>query len=229
MAKLPLRLLIFLCVLGSASLMAQGFSIDKTTIKVEREFVKAPVFTVSRSYGKLTKSNETARWLQFLISYTPASAGKQVVWEDDLTVELIVLLPAKKDQGYGNVIMLTGKQVLYSVPGDKKTHYILFHIPPAVLLKYTSIAKFDTKTSESSVYVAVVFRRGRNNQVLATGYGSMKNRSVADIAKLFDQYHNSRFRVMKLENEILPKDRSPWQWIDTDYFDIPKSLMEGKK
>lgn len=209
--------------------MAQGFSISKSSVKIEQEFVRAPVFTVSRTYGKLEKNNDAGRWLQFLVSYTPVSSGKQVVWEDDLNAELIVLLPAKKGKGYGNVIMLTGKQILYSVPGDGKIHYLLFHIPPVVLQKYTSLVKFDTKTAGNSVYVAVVFRRGRNNQVLATGYGAMKNKSVSEIARLFEQYHNSKFRVMKLENEILPKDRSPWQWIDTDYFDLPKSVMEGKK
>ena len=209
--------------------MAQSFTINKSSIKINREFVKAPVFTTTRSYGKLDKGNDNARWLQFLISYTPSSAGTNVVWEDDLSAELIVLLPAKKGKGYGNVVMFTGKQVLYSVPGDKKTHYILFHIPPVVLTKYTSFTKFDNRSLDTNVYAAVVFRRGSNNQVIATGYAQTKNKSVAEIARLFEQYHGSRFRVMRVENGILPKDKSPWQWIDTDYFDLPKSMMEGKR
>ena len=229
MTKLPLKILILMCVLGGPSLMAQGFTINKSTIKINREFVKAPVFSTTRSYGKLDRGNDTARWLQFLISYTPSSTGSNVVWEDDLSAELIVLLPAKKGRGYGNVVMFTGKQVLYSVPGDKKTHYILFHIPPVVLTKYTSFVKFDSRSLESNVFAAVVFRRGSDNRVIATGYAQTKNKSVSEIARLFEQYHNSRHRVMKVENGILPKDKSPWQWIDTDYFDLPKSMMEGKK
>ena len=209
--------------------MAQSFTISKSSIKIEREFVKAPVFTASRTYGKLNKQNDSARWLQFLVSYTPSSAGTNVVWEDGLSVELFVLLPAKSGKGYGNVIMFSGKQVLYSVPGDKKTHYVLFHIPPVVLLKYTSFVKFDNKTLDSNMFAAVVFRRGSSNQVIATGYAAVKNKSEAEIAKLFEQYHNSQYRIMKVENGILPKDKSPWQWIDTDYFDLPKSMMEGKK
>ena len=208
--------------------MAQSFTISKSSIKIAREFVKAPVFTVSRTYGKVDKQSDS-RWLQFLVSYTPVSSGSNVAWEDDLSAELIVLLPAKKGKGYGNVVMFTGTQVLYSVPGDKNTHYLLFLIPPVVLSKYTSFAKYDNRTLDSTVYAAVIFRRGSNNQVIAAGYAPMKNKSDSEIAKVFDQYYSSKFRVMKVENGILPKEKSPWQWIDTDYFDLPKSMMEGKK
>ena len=208
--------------------MAQGFTISKSSIKINREFVKAPVFTVSRTYGKVDKQNDS-RWLQFLVSYTPSSTGANVAWEDDLSAELVVLLPAKKGKGYGNVVMFTGKQVLYSVPGDKNTHYLLFHIPPVVLSKYTSFVKYDNRTLDTTVFAAVIFRRGNNNQVIATGYAPMKNKTDSEVAKLFEQYYGSKFRVMKVEDGILPKDKSPWQWIDTDHFDLPKSMMEGKK
>ena len=208
--------------------MAQGFTISKSSIKIDREFVKAPAFTVNRTYGKVSKQND-ARWLQFLVTYTPASMGTNVAWEDDLSVELIVLLPAKKEKGYGNVVMFTGKQVLYSVPGDKNNHYLLFFIPPVVLSKYTSFVKYDNRALDTTVYAAVIFRRGSNNQVIATGYAPMNNKSDSELAKLFDQYYSSKFRVMKVEDGILTKDKSPWQWIDTDYFDLPKSMMEGKK
>jgi hypothetical protein len=228
MTKLPLKLLILMMVLWSSSLMAQGFTISKSSIKIDREFVKAPVFAVNRTYGKVDKQNDS-RWLQFLVSYTPASTGSNVVWEDDLSAELIVLLPAKKGKGYGNVVMFTGKQVLYSVPGDKNTHYLLFLIPPVVLSKYTSFVKYDNRTLDTTVFAAVIFRRGSNNQVIATGYAPMKNRTDSEVAKLFEQYYSSKFRVMKVEDGILPKDKSPWQWIDTDHFDLPKSMMEGKK
>lgn len=229
MARFPLKFLILMLVLGSGSLMAQSFSISKSSIKIERDFVKAPVFTVSRTYGKLEKPNDTAKWLQFLISYTPSSAGSNVAWADNLSVELFVILPAKKGKGYGNLIMFSGKQVLYSVPGDKKKHYVLFHIPPVVLSKYTSFVKYESKSIETDVLASVVFRRGSDNRVIATGYATVKNRREADIVKLFDQFHRSQYRVMKVENAVLSKDESPWQWIDTDYFDLPKSMMEGKK
>lgn len=228
MTKLPLKFLILMIVLGSSSLMAQGFTISKSSIKIDREFVKAPAFSASRTYGKVGKQND-ARWLQFLVSYTPASTGTNVAWEDDLSAELIVLLPAKKGKGYGNVVMFTGKQVLYSVAGDKNTHYLLFFIPPVVLSKYTSFVKYDNRTLDTNVYAAVIFRRGSNNQVIAASYAPMKNKSDSEVAKLFDKYYKSEYGVMKVENGILPKDKSPWQWIDTDFFDLPKSMMEGKK
>lgn len=230
MKKFLIKLTMLLCVFGTSTLMAQGFSVDRSSIKIDREFVKAPVFNLAqRTYKSLSKPSADIRWLQFLITYTPSSSKKTVVWEDDLTVEMMVLLPAKKGEGYGRVIVLTGKQVLFSVPGDGKQHYVLFQIPPAILKKYTSITKYENREVETNVYAAVIFRRGRNNQVLATGYAAMKNKSRSEIARLFEQYHNSKIGVMKIENGLLPKEKTPWQWIDVDIFDAPKSMMEGNR
>jgi hypothetical protein len=77
------------------------------------------------------------------------------------------------------------------------------------------------------VFAAVVFRK-KTSQLLATGYGVVKGKSSGDIAKLFERYHKSR-GVMKLENGLLPKEKTPWQWVDVDLFDAPKSMMEGNK
>lgn len=207
--------------------MAQGFSIEKRSIKIEREFVNPAINLAQRTYRPLTKPTVPTKWLQFLVTYKPVSAKKKSpVWEDDLNVELMVLLPAKQGENYGNVIMLTGHQVLFSVQGDDKAHYVLFAIPPAILRKYTSFTKYDTKEAES-VFAAVVFRK-KTSQLLATGYGVVKGKSSGDIAKLFERYHKSR-GVMKLENGLLPKEKTPWQWVDIDLFDAPKSMMEGNK
>ena len=228
MMKFSLKMIVFSCALGASSLMAQGFSIEKSSIKIEREFVNPAINLAQRTYRPLTKPNVPMKWLQFLVSYKPNSSKKTPVWEDDLTVELMVLLPAKKGEGYGNVIMLTGRQVLFSVQGDGRAHYVLFAIPPAVLRKYTSFTKYDNKEADS-VFSAVVFRKGRTNQLLATGYGAMKGKTSGDIARLFERYHKSKIGVMKLDNCLLPKEKTPWQWIDVDLFDAPKSMMEGNK
>lgn len=210
-------------------LMAQRFTIDASSVKVDRRFVKAPIFQAQQTYKSLSRPAHDVRWLQFLVTYTPESNGKTTVWEDDLTVEATVLLPAKKGQGYGTTILLTGTEVFYSVPGDGKKHYVLFFVPPAILTKYCSFTKYENSDVSSNVYAAIVFRRGRSNQVIATAYASMKGKSDSEIAKIFSRYYKSKIGVMKLENGLLPKDKTPWQWIDTDLFDFPKSMMEGKQ
>lgn len=228
--QIPWKSVFFLSLLCcGASLMAQRFSIDSSSIKIEREFVKAPVFQAARTYKTLTKPAHEVRWLQFLITYTPKSSGKDVVWQDDLLAEITVLLPAKKGEGYGSTILLTGKQVFYSVPGDGKRHYVLFQIPPAVLTKYCDFPSYDNRELVNKVYAAVTFRRGNNNQLLATGYAEMKTKKPNEVVRIFSNFYNSKIGVVRLENNILPKEKTPWQWIDMDVFDFPKSLMEGKQ
>jgi hypothetical protein len=209
--------------------MAQRFSIESNAIRIERDFVKAPIFQAQRTYRTLSRPAHDVKWLQFLVTYIPTSGkGKDIVWEDDLVVELNVLIPAKKGKGYGEVIMLSGEEVLSSVPGDGRAHYVLFQIPPAVLMKYSGFAAYNRDASEA-VFAAVTFRRGNSRAVIATGYAEIKGRSVQDVARVFSGYYNSKIGVLKLDDAILPKEKTPWQWIDTDFFDPPKSMMEGKR
>lgn len=219
-------------LLCCASLMAQRFTIESTSVKIEREFVKAPVFTVSRTYKSLSRPAHEVRWLMVLVSYVPKTAGGvagQIAWEDDLTVEVAALLPAQEGKGYGKTIMLTGKQVFYSVPADGKEHYALFFIPPPILTKYTSFTTFQGKDIQTSVYVGVFFRKGTSQAVITSAYGVMKNKTSAEVAKLFNTFYNTRIGVLRLDDAILPKEKTPWQWLDTDMFDFPKSIMEGKR
>ena len=222
--KAAVVLFLFSCT----ALMAQKFSINPEQIRIEREFVKAPIFQAQRTYKTLSRPAHDVKWLQFLVTYIPnsGSKGNGPVWEDNLTVEMTVLIPAKKNKGFGDVVMLTGKQVLYSVPGDMRAHYVLFQIPPAILFKYGGFSAFSRDASDS-VYAAVTFRRGSNQSVIATGYAEIKGRTPADVAKVFSNYYKSKIGVLKLEDAILPKEKTPWQWIDTDFFDFPKSMMEG--
>ena len=230
--RFPWKTTVLLFLFGGAALMAQRFTIDPASIKIDREFVKAPVFTVQRTYKSLSRPAHEVRWLQILVSYVPKTANGaagQVVWEDDLTAEIAVLLPAQEGKGYGKTIMLTGRQVLYSVPGDGKEHYVLFLVPPSILTKYTSFTSFQSRDIQTSVFVGVFFRDGRSQAVIASGYGVMKNKTPADVAKLFTSFYNTRIGILRLDDAVLPKEKTPWQWIDTDTFDFPKSMMEGKR
>lgn len=230
--RFPWKTTVLLFLFSTAALMAQKFTIDPASVKIEREFVKAPVFTVQRTYKSLPRPAHEVRWLQVLVSYVPktvSSTPGPVIWEDDLTVEMAILLPAQEGKGYGKTIMLTGKQVLFSVPGDGKEHYALFLVPPPILIKYTTLASFQSKDIQTSVFVGVFFRKGSSQAVIASAYGVMKNKTPAEVAKLFTSFYNARIGVLRLDDAVLAKEKTPWQWIDTDTFDFPKSMMEGKR
>ena len=91
----------------------------------------------------------------------------------------------------------------------------------------------ETLKAKGLKQVAVVVTRYFGGIKLGTGglaraYADMKGKSEADISKIFSKYYKSKIGVMRLENGLLPKDKTPWQWVDTDLFDFPKSMMEGK-
>ena len=163
----------------------------------------------------------SAKWLVAIITYTPAAAyesgssrstKKRVRWLDDLTVELSL------------IILLSGKQVLWSVPCDGRRHRVLFAVPPLVFERYSSIEKF-TKTAAAEIPAYIEFK-SKNQEILAR-YVYAKGNGQR-VYQVFQRLFNAQVGVFKLPTAVLPKEKTPWNLVETAAFDLPKSIVEGK-
>lgn len=202
--------------------------IDGQTIDFKLDFYEAPNLPIT---GGVSVPTVSAKWLVAIITYTPAlvydnssnRGGKRKVrWLDDLTVELSLILPGAAN--YGSNILLSGKQVLWSVPCDGKRHRVLFAIPPLVFERYSSLEKF-TKTVASQIPAYVEFK-SRNQEVLARYVYARGNGER--IYQIFQRLFNAQVGVFKLPTAVLPKEKTPWSLVETGAFDLPKSIVEGK-
>lgn len=202
--------------------------IDTQTIDFKLEFFEAPNLPIT---GGVSVPTTSAKWLVAIITYTPAAAyesgssrstKKRVRWLDDLTVELSLIIPGSGN--YGNYILLSGKQVLWSVPCDGRRHRVLFAVPPLVFERYSSIEKF-TKTAAAEIPAYIEFK-SKNQEILAR-YVYAKGNGQR-VYQVFQRLFNAQVGVFKLPTAVLPKEKTPWNLVETAAFDLPKSIVEGK-
>ena len=201
--------------------------IDPQTIDFKLDFFEAPNLPIT---GGVSVPSSNAKWLVAIITYTPAAAyenssrggKKRFRWLDDLSVELSLILPGAAN--YGNSILLSGKQVLWSVPCDGRRHRVLFAVPPLVFARYTNLEKF-TKTTAGEIPAYVEFR-SKNQEILAR-YVYAKGNGQR-VYQAFQRFFNAQVGVFKLPTAVLPKEKTPWNLVETGAFDLPKSIVEGK-
>ncbi len=207
---------------------AQTAEIPASSISVRADFVDAPRYEGGRGYPNFPQQSfgHPAKWLQILVSYMPRQ-NRDEAFLEDFNVTASVLVPANYVKNSTGPILLEGKQELWKVPQDGRTHHVLFVVPPYYFRNYTTISKFSAKAAQSQVYCAAVLRSG--TQVLGMGFSRVQGVSYETVRSEFAPFYAKEPQGMILRNAVLPKDKSPWQWLDADNFDLPKSMMEGNK
>ena len=68
--------------------------------------------------------------------------------------------------------------------------------------------------------------RNKNQVLLARYIHSPKN--MKNAGRAFQRIMSSNVGFMKLPSAILPKDRTPWNLVEVDAFDLSKNTVEGK-
>ena len=173
------------------------------------------------------------KWLTILVAYKPELAlekkqGKSLKpryrWLDELNIDIWLIIPGA--ESYGSRVLLGGKQVLWSVACDGRQHYALFVVPAMLLERYGNLPKYNRSIAEQlPIYVEF---KTRNQELIGRSLrvpkGGAKNRWY----RQFQELIQANVGVYKLPNAILPKDKSPWNLVDIDSFDLPKSMVEGK-
>ncbi len=202
--------------------------IDAKTIDFKLDFFEAPNLPIT---GGVSVPSLNPKWLVAIITYTPVAAyensggrnaKKRVRWLDDLTVELSLIIPGGGN--YGDYILLSGKEVLWSVPCDGRRHRVLFAVPPLVFTRYSSLEKF-TKATAGEIPAYVEFK-SKNQEILARYVYAKAN--AQRTYQIFQRMFNAQVGVFKLPTAVLPKEKTPWNLVETGAFDLPKSIVEGK-
>ena len=203
--------------------------IDPRSIEVKLNFYEPPSLPVGG--GIQITSPISRKWLTVMISYSTGlseeegKAGKKKYrWLEDLNIDIWMIIPGA--EGYGRSVLLGGKQILWSVPCDGKRHRALFVVPPLVLERYGNLPKFNRGTAEQ-IPVYIEFK-SKNQEVLSRFLYVPKNMSLDRARRAFQSMIQANVGVFKLPTAILPKDRSPWNLVEVDSFDLPKSMVEGK-
>lgn len=205
--------------------------IDPKKIVFRMNFFEAPTLPVTN--GIPVSSSSGTKWLTALIEYTPTlvyensrrTGGKRRVrWLDEMSITVHLIIPTYPE--YGRRALLSGKQVFWSVPEDGQTHRAFFAVPPQILKRYATFEKVNKNTASS--VPAVVEFRSKEQVILARYIYIPKGEEPQEVIRAFSQIMNSNVGFLKLPEAVLPKEKTPWNLVEVDSFDLSKNAVEGK-
>lgn len=199
----------------------QGTTATKSLIKdaeVRMRFVETPLYKANVSSTRVTD----AKWLQIMISYTmpeKKASEDRFVWIDEMTIEYEVLLPSEY-KGKKVMALFKGAVTFWAVEMDGQTHKSTAFIPPQILKRYAQ-ADMQLRGSTAKELQAMVTFYTKEKQRLGRHYSVPRGSTKITVAKNFANAANP-LTTLKIENSILPRNLTPWAFLDFDSYDLIK-------
>lgn len=201
-----------------------GTNLPVDPVKVHLEYLDAPTVSVSGQKDDSVSTKGKSKWIIINVNFTMPSTnttrGGDVEWLDNLAIEASLMIPTV--YGGSNVVaLLTGTQVLWSVPSDGAVHKAKLFVPPVVLSRYykpKDSAKLDRIYKDLYVQIKI---KTKDQRVIGMGFNAHKKIKDADIMKEFAGAERN-LGVLRLANHIFPLEKTPWLFADFDKVDMPK-------
>jgi hypothetical protein len=150
-----------------------------------------------------------------------------VIWIDDFTALCKLLIPAEYN-GKKVTALLTGKSVFTSVPCDGLKHRISMFVPPVIISRYTA-ADFKTSKSQAKDIPCLILFQTKQQVTLGAGLQVPRDTTRINVINNFKTADSDVSQgILKLEDVVLPRERTPWASLDFDAFEMPKSFMGSK-
>ncbi len=173
-----------------------------------------------------TGHSMNTKWLAINITYKTYLTGDKsgnFMWLDDMTIDAALILQCQTDtkKQYG---LFTGTQMFWSIPLDGRKHRASLYIPPFILARHIKIDK-NKNTFLKEIEGAVIFRDKDGKMLQAKFFPDLKGsdakkvpEAVVKRLQLADKDPN----IIKFDNSVFPREKTPWQWVDADTYDLPK-------
>ena len=201
--------LMFLIAFASnAQSVARGFKKGSVNL----EYKPSPLFYTFNHQN--TNKTESAGWLLVKVKYhTPSQKrGGNVIWIDDVDLEVEVVLPASY-KGKNVNVLLKGTIPIWSIPMDGKVHEEWGCIPPQVIHRF---ARKGYKIDKQKILArATFFTAGR--KILLRDFSTSNSRARKYFTKLTGSISSG---VLTVNNIILPRTKTPWMAVNYERFEL---------
>ena len=212
----------------AAAKSGQVLSVPSESILVEMRLARAPSYVVDGKKVRINNSGaaENIRhWLvneiSFAISYKGRSSRPLLL--ENVKVELYIFASgsARDDARFRWFCGVQELQCLVVDPALKtQRYYASLFLPP--YLVYMNMPQERERASVRSLE-GVVIIADRDNKILgrkAFGYRVTKLSSKR-ITALFDSVAQLRGKKTKNQIGLLPRELTPWAWLEADRFELP--------
>jgi hypothetical protein len=216
--KMKKYLFFFCCLLTIAASETFAQSDTFKNVQVKAKFQQTPTYQVT-NYSSSNLGN--CEWLVLNITYNTPAGGRpnEYVWLDEVSIEAEILFMADY-QGKKVMAMVSGSTTYWSLEMDGKKHQEIMAVPPEIFRRYSLTPTFKT----IPVFGRIIFY-SKSRTILGGGYFYVNQAGTVtdkDIAGMFDKYKGPVSNSLKIENMILPRDKSPWAAIQYDFYDLIK-------
>ena len=206
-------ILLSLCFLTAFVANAQSKLFRNGTLKMKYE--ASPLFYLFNHSS--TNKAGCPGWLLLNVTYDAANrkSNNRPMWLDDVTMESEVIVPGSY-KSKNVIIVLKGKTVFWSIPMDGKKHQAVGCIPPQVIARF---ARKGNKIELQKVIARVTFYTA-GRKILLRLYSSSNRRTKQYFSRIDGAVSAG---VMKIEDVILPRTKTPWQEINYELYDFIKA------
>jgi len=192
-------------------------------VSIKPEVVEtADIKTVNvQTYGN------TGKWFQISVDFTTVlkntKMGKNYFeYLDNVRVEMEILLPT--DHPQNQYVLLTGKADYWAFAQDGKEHHIVMFVPPQILARWAPGQKFST-ADVKKLEIRVLFKL--NDAIIGGGYHVPRGKTEADVARRF-QATTMLPNLERVKNGIYSIDKTPWAYLNFDYYELIKSDIRSQ-
>ncbi len=221
---------------ASRNLPAYNISADMVTIDITLQ--KPPSYSIDSKKvrvggGGSSGSGYAKQWLvseiTFSFSIPESVKSSQPVCLNDMRVELFLTVPSTTSRGKVESSWFYGAQVLHGVvvdPEKKEQKYMVsLFMPPSYLYMYFPKDKTDKYNLKDMEGVVLFF--DKDSVVIGAKVFEYKSRlTKTRSTQLLDAVEELR-KSQKMPIMLWPREKTPWQWLDSDRFELPKTDFPG--
>ncbi|MBS1368597.1 MAG: hypothetical protein HPZ91_01460 [Lentisphaeria bacterium] len=219
----------WLFLVGLAALFLHGAH-DARAAVAEELFTKVKINLSSsnppniRNTSNTTPSASTSwrnKWLIISVDYTPVAPQKmRSAWIDDASMSVRAVFNGQSD-GKTQAFLFSGKSMFRAVPLDNRKHIVTMMIPPQLLDRYLPSSGSASTVNLGSTFTIEVLFQDRAGTVIGRGYYGQRGWSDLKYADYFTKLNAGA--AVEIPGSILPRNETPWAFMDIDDYDLLKS------
>lgn len=220
-----------------ASRNVEAFNIPASLVAVDIALQNPPAISIDNKKTRIGSTSSGGKYakqwmvaeITFGFSIPDSVKSSQPYLHNDLRVELYLTAPSTTSRGKVEHSWFYGSQVLHGVVIDPQmkdqTYMVSLFMPPSYVYMYFPKDKTDKYNMKEIEGVVLFF--DRDGVLIGAKAFDTKNRLTKTRSmQLIDAVEELR-KSQKMAITLWPREKTPWQWIDSDRFELPKTEIPG--
>ena len=204
--------------LSEAAMAADDFF---TKIKINLSSSHAPNIRNSSNATVSASASWRNKWLIIAVDDTPVAPekGMRNAWINDVEMRVRAVFNGQSD-GKTQAFYFSGSSLFWTIPLDNRKHIATMMIPPQLLDRYLPSGGSASTVNLGNTFTIEVLFLNRAGVVIGRGYYGRRGLSDEEYANYFSKLGGA---ATEISGAILPRNETPWAFMDIDDYDLLKS------